>query len=167
MRRGAGCDGKAGNAPDARCRCRPGYSPSGAIRGRGIAMKQLIRVGVAAVLLAASSASADVDAQIEEAAELARGVDSDSRAIMVKIPRACKILRGAARDIQAAADEAAAAAEEAGTEAPAAPADAARIDAALEHCRRAVTAVRNGHPQRAGYRVQRMIAALGVEQAPE
>ena len=117
-------------------------------------MKQWIKVGVAAMLLAASSAGADVDEQIQEVAELARGVDSDSRTMMARIPRACRILRQASKE---------AAAEEAEGETSV----AARIDEALEHCKRAVTAVRNGHPQRAGYRVERMVAALGVEEASE
>lgn len=111
-------------------------------------MKHRITLVVAAVLFLAAPATADVDAHLQEAAELVRDVGNDARVMMSKVPRACRILRRAAN-----------AAEEAENEA-----DIARIDAAKKHCRRAVQAVQNGNATRAAHRVERMLAVIDGEQ---
>ena len=64
--------------------------------------------------------------------------------MMGTVPRACKILRRAANAAEEAEDAAA----------------MESIDVALEHCKRAVQAIRNGDTRRASQRVEHMIAAI-------
>ena len=106
-------------------------------------MKHALGLAVAALLLAAP-ATADVADDLQEAVELAREGDGNAVRMMGKVPRACKALRRAASAAEEAGDDAA----------------VENIDIALEHCKRAVQALRNGDANRAERRVERMLAAI-------
>lgn len=104
-------------------------------------MNQIIRLAVAAMLLAGLSAAADVREHLDEAVELAGGIDSSTQSMMEKIPRTCRILRRAAKEAR-------------GTD------HAEPISKALDHCRRAMDALNNGNSRHAQQRLRRMIAAI-------
>lgn len=106
-------------------------------------MKQLVGLAFAALLLVGTSARAAVDDHLREAAELAGGIESNPQSMMEKIPRTCRILRRAAR------------------EATEGSAEAELISDAIQHCRRAMEALRNGNSKHAGQRLRRMMDLIG------
>ena len=76
----------------------PGSRPASSnSRHRGRDMKHRITLVVAAMLFLAAPATADVEAHLQEAAELVRDVGNDARVMMSKVPRACRILRRAGK----------------------------------------------------------------------
>ena len=101
-------------------------------------MNKLVRLAVAAMLLAGASAIAADSDHLREAAELASGIESTTQSMMEKIPRTCRLLRRAAKEAEGTAD-------------------AERIGDAMQHCRRAMEALRNGNPKHASQRLRRMI----------
>ncbi len=106
-------------------------------------MKHALGLAIAALLLAAP-ATADVADDLQQAIELAREGDGNAVRMMGTVPRACKVLRRAASAAEEAEDAEA----------------VESIDVALEHCKRAVQALRNGDAPRATRRVEHMIAAI-------
>ena len=106
-------------------------------------MKHALGLAIAALLLAAP-ATADVADDLQEAIELAREGEGNAVRMMGTLPRACKALRRAAGAAEEAEDAAA----------------MESIAVALEHCKRAVQALRNGDTNRASRRVEHMIAAI-------
>lgn len=105
-------------------------------------MNKLVRLAVAAMLLAGASAIAADSDHLREAAELASGIEPTTQSMMEKIPRTCRLLRRAAKEAEGTAD-------------------AERIGDAMQHCRRAMEALRNGNPKHASQRLRRMIDLIG------
>ena len=101
-------------------------------------MNKLVRLAVAAMLLAGTSAIAADSNHLREAAEIASGIEPTTQSMMEKIPRTCRLLRRAAKEAEGTAD-------------------AERIGDAMQHCRRAMEALRNGNPKHASQRLRRMI----------
>lgn len=101
-------------------------------------MNKLVRLAVAAMLLAGASAIAADSDHLREAAEIASGIEPTTQSMMEKIPRTCRLLRRAAKEAEGTAD-------------------AERVGDAMQHCRRALEALRNGNPKHASQRLRRMI----------
>lgn len=101
-------------------------------------MNKLVRLAVAGMLLAGASATAADSSHLREAAEIASGIEPTTQSMMEKIPRTCRLLRRAAKDAEGTAD-------------------AERIGDAMQHCRRAMEALRNGNPKHASQRLRRML----------
>lgn len=101
-------------------------------------MNKLVRLAVAAMLLAGASATGADSDHLREAAELASGIEATTQSMMEKIPRTCRLLRRAAKEAEGTAD-------------------AERIGDAMQHCRRAMEALRNGNPKHASQRLRRMV----------
>lgn len=104
-------------------------------------MNKLVRLAVAAMLLAGASATAADGDHLREAAEIASGIEPTTQSMMEKIPRTCRLLRRAAKEAEGTAD-------------------AERIGDAMQHCRRAMEALRNGNPKHASQRLQRMVELI-------
>ena len=101
-------------------------------------MNKLVRLAVAAMLWAGVSVIAADSSHLREAVELANGIEPTTQSMMEKIPRTCRLLRRAAKDAEGTAD-------------------AERIGDAMQHCRRAMEALRNGNPKHASQRLRRMV----------
>lgn len=104
-------------------------------------MNKLVKLAAAVMLWAGASAIAADSDPLREAAEIAGGIEPTTQSMMEKIPRTCRLLRRAARDAEGTAD-------------------AERIGDAMQHCRRAMEALRNGNPKHAAQRLRRMVALI-------
>lgn len=104
-------------------------------------MNKLVKLAAATMLWAGASATAADSDSLREAAEIAGGIEPTTQSMMEKIPRTCRLLRRAAKDAEGTGD-------------------AERIGDAMQHCRRAMEALRNGNPRHAAQRLRRMVALI-------